>query len=103
MKRYIQSIVKLIQQQILYYTKLNEFKKAKDTKLLNLFQVFVSKFSSRRNAQNRIISNFIQIIIDWKNNIIEKNNNKDERKYRLNENNRELKEHEEIDDYENNE
>ena len=36
MKRQMQSIVELIQQRILYHTKLDEFKKVKDLKLLNL-------------------------------------------------------------------
>ena len=96
----MQSIMKFIQQRVLYYTELNEFKKAKNLKFLNLFQIFVSKFSSNHNTQNRVISNLMQTIIDWNNDTIEENNNKGERRYRLNEDNRKLKKHKKSDDYE---
>ena len=102
-ERYMQSIVKLIQQRILYHTRLNELEKAKNPKLLSSFQIFVSEFSSHCNAQNRIISNFMQTIIDWKDDIIEENNNEGKRRYRLNENNRELKKYKESNNYKNDE
>ena len=41
----------------------------------------------------------MQIVTDWENNIFEKNDNENERKYRVDKSNEKLKRHEEFDSY----
>jgi len=61
---------------------LNNLKKVNNVDFITLFNIFVKKFASFKNAKKREISNFIIIEIKNLNNVIKENNNKREIRYK---------------------
>jgi len=65
-------------------------KRANNNNSIKLFDIFVKEFASKKNAKKREISNSIITNIKNFDNIIEKNNNKQETRYKTQDNAKEL-------------
>jgi len=65
-------------------------KRANNNNSIKLFDIFVKEFASKKNAKKREISNSIITNIKNFDNIIEKNNNKQETRYKIQDNTKKL-------------
>jgi len=65
-------------------------KRANNNNFIELFDIFVEEFVSKKNAKKREISNSIIVNIENFDNIIEKNNNKQETRYKIQDNTKKL-------------
>jgi len=65
-------------------------KRANNNNSIKLFDIFVEKFVSKKNAKKREISNSIIVNIKNFDNIIEKNNNKQKTRYKTQDNTKKL-------------
>jgi len=65
-------------------------KRANNNNSIKLFDIFVEKFASKKNAKKREISNSIIVNIKNFDNIIEKNNNKQKTRYKTQNNTKKL-------------
>jgi len=70
--------VKIFQQRIIYYNNLNKQKKTNNNDFIKLFNIFVKEFAFLNNAKKRKILDFFIVKIKNFNNVIKKNNNKQE-------------------------
>jgi len=65
-------------------------KRANNNNSIKLFSIFVEKFVSKKNAKKREISNSIIVNIKNFDNIIKKNNNRQETRYKIQNNTKKL-------------
>jgi len=65
-------------------------KRTNNNNFIKLFNIFVEEFVFKKNAKKREISNSIIVNIKNSNNIIEKNNNKQETRYKTQDNAKKL-------------
>jgi len=75
------SIIKIIQQHILHYEKLDELKAVENSDAVNEFDNFMNTFFSNKNAINREIFNSLTLTDDELKNLIEIDDDEIKMKY----------------------